>query len=77
MIIHAIAESFNKYENNEKLKDKDIFLIGLRYPEMLCNDCSDEKDFLVVYDRVEIYRNKLGVDFNYLRDNLDSQYGIR
>lgn len=42
MIIHAIAKSFKKYDNNEKLKDKDIFLLGLRYPEMLCNDNDDE-----------------------------------
>ena len=77
MIIHAIAESFKKYDNNEKLKDKDIFLLGLRYPEMLCNDNDDEKSLLSAYNRAEIYHNKLGIDFNYLRYNLDHQYGIK
>lgn len=76
MLVHIIYESFVRISRDEGT-EADRFIVGLRYPEFLAGQTNDENEILGAYRRAEIYRKRLGVEFDYLRYNLESIYNLK
>lgn len=65
MLILKIGEIANKHNNNEKLTDKERFVIGLRYSEFLALEDSDSGYYQAEMKRL-VCLEKLGLDAKWV-----------
>lgn len=72
LVVGMIAEAYQLREDG-KDTEKERFLLGLRYPEFFSKN---EDDMVGAYRRAAIYRDKIGISFEYIIKALSEQYGL-